>query len=156
MNPEDLFRRWFVQPIQLLENKIEKGDGAFVALMAVLPLYERAIVGRLKLSGATPNEDAIKAEVRRDLNIDSNVRGKFWSIFRNGFMHQGMGLDGITKWRISSKYGGSPTLLNVKGVDFICIDPWKFSAHVLQMFKDTPALITASDSFPFADIFEKD
>jgi hypothetical protein len=155
MTPEELFTRWFVAPIQTLE-KLDQGDGAFVALMSVLPLYERGIVGRLKLAGTTATDDAVKAEVERDLIIQPAVRAKFWAIFRNGFMHQGMGLDGKTKWRISGSYGHSPTLLTKDGVDYVCIDPWKFAAHVLKMFTATPALITVSESFPFATIFVHD
>src|SRR5213594_1780838 len=96
MTPEELFERWFVTPVQTLE-KLPRGDGAFVALMSVLPLYERAIVARLKLAGTTATVDAIKAEVEQDLVIQPEVRAKFWAIFRNGFTHQGMGLEGKTK-----------------------------------------------------------
>lgn len=152
MNPEQLFHRWFVVPIEKLK-KLDDGDGAFVALMAALPLYERAIVGKIKLLGKPANDDAIKAEVEKDLGIEANSRAKFWAIYRNGFMHQAMGCDGKTKWRISDAYDRSPKLLTEKGVDFVCIDPWKFADHVLKMFKDDSRLMTASESFPFATIF---
>ena len=153
MNPEQLFHRWFVVPLAEL-RKLDKGDGAFVALTTVLPLYERAIISRLKLRGDATTENEIKAEVEADLQIAANVRARFWSIFRNGFMHQGMGLDGHTKWRISADYTHSPQLLTHDGVDCVCIDPWKFADHVLGLFQAHPELITASESFPFATIIE--
>ena len=151
MKPEELFHRWFVVPIATL-RKLDKGDGAFVALMTVLPLYERAIISRLKLRGDPTTNDAIRAEVEADLQIAENVRARFWAIFRNGFMHQGMGLDGPTKWRISADFTHCPELRSEAGVDYVCLDPWKFADHVLEMFQRQPELITASESFPFATI----
>lgn len=152
MNSEALFHRWFVVPIAEL-RKLDNGDGAFAALTTVLPLYERAIIARLKLRDCPSTDDAIKAEVEADLQIPADVRARFWAIFRNGFMHQGMGLEGHTKWRISSDYTHSPQLLTKDGVSYVCLDPWKFADHVLAMFKAHPELITASESFPFATIF---
>jgi hypothetical protein len=102
--------------------------------MAVLPLYERAIISRLKLRGDDTTVEAIKAEVEADLQVDPGIRAMFWAIFRNGFMHQGMGLDGATKWRISADYTHSPQLVSKDGVNYICIDPWKFADHVLGLF----------------------
>ena len=153
MNPQELFHRWFVVPIALLRD-LDKGDGAFVALTTVLPLYERAIISRLKLRGDATTDDAIKDEVEADLQISATVRARFWAIFCNGFMHQGMGLDGPTKWRISADYTHSPQLLTHDGVTCVCIDPWKFADHVLDLFKTHPELITVSESFPFATIVE--
>lgn len=153
MNAQELFRRWFVIPIETLLH-LDRGDGAFVALMAALPLYERAIVATIKLRGDTPTDDAISAEMDADLNVPAPVRAKFRAIFRNGFMHQAMGLAGATKWRISAEYGHAPQIISEGGVDYVCIDPGKFAKHVLDKFEANPALITASDSFPFAAIFD--
>lgn len=94
---EKLFRRWFVTPLELLERDLPNGDGAFVALMAALPLYERAIIAELKLDKEETTPEAIETRVEKDLGIDTNTRKKFWAIYRNGFMHQGMGLDGKSK-----------------------------------------------------------
>lgn len=153
MNPKELFHRWFVAPLAEL-RKLDKGDGAFVALTTVLPLYERAIISRLKLRDVATTDDNIKAEVEADLEINANVRARFWSIFRNGFMHQGMGLDGATKWCISAEYTHSPQLVAQDGVNYVCLDPWKFADHVLNMFQAHPELINASESFPFATIIK--
>ena len=49
-DPIDRFRRWFDAPIARLKE-LPTGDGAIAAMMIVLPLYERAIIGREKLSG---------------------------------------------------------------------------------------------------------
>ena len=153
MTPEELFARWFTAPIETL-SKLDSGDGAFVALMATLPLYERAIVADLKLHGQPTDDDGIKSAVETDLHIEPNVRAKFWAIFRNGFMHQGMGLSGKTRWLISAEFSLSPEIRTEGGIDYVCLNPWDFIFHVLRKFQDTPALITASESFPFATIME--
>ena len=64
MKPDELFKRWFVVPVQTLE-KLDNGDGAFVALMAVMPLYERAIVARLKLAGVASVSAAMMSWIIR-------------------------------------------------------------------------------------------
>jgi hypothetical protein len=153
-NPCDLFRRWFVAPIELIEKTLPNGDGAFVALMSTLPLYERAIIGELKLGGEKATNEDVGQRVEADLKIDTGTRTKFWAIYRNGFMHQGMGLDGKSKWQISEKYNVSPEIRTVDGVDYVCLNPWKFAHHTLSKFMDRPELITASESFPFASIFQ--
>lgn len=152
---EELFRRWFVAPLELLERKLPNGDGAFVALMAALPLYERAIIAELKLDKAETTTEAIGTRVEKDLGIDTNTRKKFWAIYRNGFMHQGMGLDGKSKWKISGDYRLAPEIKTENGVDFVCLNPWDFAKHTVRKFVDRPELITASESFPFASIFEE-
>ena len=151
MTPEELFKRWFTDPIESL-RKLDRGDGAFVALMTALPLYERAIVAAIKLRGDVPSDPVIRAEMDADLGIAPAVGAKFHAIFRNGFMHQAMGLDGPTKWRISADYTHSPAIVTEAGVDYVCIDPWKFAEFVVGKFQANPALIVASDSFPFAAI----
>ncbi|PZR73484.1 MAG: hypothetical protein DLM73_10610 [Chthoniobacterales bacterium] len=153
MNPESLFDRWFAAPIAKL-HELPSGDGAFAALIVALPLYERAIIGTIKLRGHDSNEDAIKAEVEADLHIDLPVRARFWSVFRNGFMHQAMGLDGHTKWLVSAEFTAIPTLISRSGNDYLCLDPWKFAERTITKFKERPELITASESFPFATILE--
>ena len=42
-DPEVLRRRWFDQPLNVIElgGKIPDGNGAIIALMAIFPLYER-------------------------------------------------------------------------------------------------------------------
>jgi hypothetical protein len=123
--------------------------------MAALPLYERAIIAELKLDGEETTTEAIGARIEKDLGIDTNTRKKFWAIYRNGFMHQGMGLDGKSKWKISAGYKLAPEIKTENGLDFICMNPWDFAKHTVGKFIDRPELITSSESFPFASIFEE-
>ena len=151
--PEELFRRWFVAPIEVLQRELPKGDGAFVALMAILPLYERAIIAELKLARQDISQETIGTRVESDLGINEDTRRRFWAIYRNGFMHQGMGLDGKSKWRISASYKLAPEIKTENGGDFVCLNPWDFARHTIEKFVNRPELITASDSFPFASIW---
>ena len=118
MNAEQLFARWFTSPIETL-SKLDRGDGAFAALIVALPLYERAIIAELKLRGKATDDDSVKTAVEEDLSILPGVRARFWAIFRNGFMHQGMGLDGKTKWLLSGKYSLTPEIRTVGGIDYL-------------------------------------
>jgi len=122
--------------------------------MIALPLYERYIIAKLKLAGTETSEDNIKTEIGTDLGLDDRQRSIFWEVFRNGFMHQAMAKDGKTKWAISHNFGALPDFKDLKGVSYILIDPWKFADRVIQHFVKQPELITASDSFPLATIFQ--
>lgn len=148
----DRFQGWFVHAIDKLEE-LPEGDGAFAALMVVLPLYERYIAAKLRLQGKPAGDAEKRAEMSKDLSLDDAQRGKFWAIFRVGFTHQGMGQAGGTKWAVSHTYGEFPEFKTVNGHDYVCIDPWKFARRVLKTFTDDPRLITASESFPLADVF---
>lgn len=152
MNATERFERWFAQSISKLKE-LPTGDGAFAALMIAIPLYERYIIGKLKLSGSETKEADVKAAVSADLKLDSKQRSIFWDMFRNGFMHQAMPTDGKTKWMVSSEFGEIPEFKEVEGVNCILLDPWKFADRVIKKYKDNPDVITASDSFPLASIF---
>ena len=137
MNPEQLFDRWFTQSIAKLKE-LPTGDGAFAALMIAIPLYERFIVGKLKLAGSETKEDNVKQEVAADLNLDDRQRSIFWEMFRNGFMHQAMAKDGKTKWMVSHTFDALPVFKEIDGVNYILLDPWKFADRVITKYKDNP------------------
>ncbi len=151
--PIERFERWYGTPVKKLAE-LPNGDGAFAAWMIGMPLYERYIVGKLILSGREASEENKKTEISSDLQITSQQRPIFWAIFRNGFMHQAMGMHGGTKWAVSSAFGALPVFREMSGVQYICIDPWKFTDRVLDFFRADHRLITASESFPLASIFE--
>ena len=146
------FRRWFVAPISKLKE-LSDGDGAFAALMIAMPLYERFIVASLKLAGTAAETEGMKAAINQDLGLNDAQRKRFWAIFRDGFMHQGMGQAGKTQWQVSHVYGERPVFKTFDGVDTVSLDPWKFAERVLNEFVQRPELIVASESFPFAEIF---
>lgn len=150
--PLEKFEGWFVKVIDKLKE-LPEGDGAFAALMIVLPLYERYIVAKLKLDGKNTREVDKQEEMSKDLGLDDKQRSIFWAIFRVGFTHQGMGQHGKTKWLVSHDFGELPEFRTVSGIDCVCLDPWKFAQRVLKKYRDDPRLITASESFPLADVF---
>jgi hypothetical protein len=150
--PIERFEGWFVRPIEKLEE-LPEGDGAFAALMIALPLYERYITAKLKIEGKPTGDEDIQAEISRDLGLGDGQRRIFWKIFRVGFMHQGMGKQGPTKWVVSHTYGELPTFKSINGQNYVRLNPWKFAERVLNKYRADPRLITASDSFPLADVF---
>jgi hypothetical protein len=151
-SPTERFSGWFVKSIEKLKE-LPEGDGAFAAMMIVLPLYERCIIAKLKLAGKPTGDESIAHAIGADLELDEHQRKVFWSMFRHGFMHQGMTMAGKTQWLVSHRYGALPKFRNYEGRSCVCIDPWKFSDRVLNAFLEDPRLITASESFPLADVF---
>lgn len=151
MTAQSLFERWYVRPIEKLKE-LPDGDGGFAALMLTLPLYERLIVGRLKLDNRPTDEEAVRAEMGSDLHLTDDQQRRFWAVLRIGFMHQAMGQNGRTKWLTSHTFTERPEFRVVRGTPTICLDPWKFADRVLREFQRRPELITASESFPLADI----
>lgn len=150
--PIERFEGWFIKPIEKLQE-LDNGDGGFAALMIAIPLYERYIVGKLKLAGRPMDDENKKEEIAVDLNLNDDKRKIFWDIFRIGFMHQAMPKAGKTGWVVSQKYGALPEFKMQGDRIYICVDPWKFAARVLSKFKEDPRLITASESFPLANVF---
>lgn len=151
-SPSERFGGWYAKAIDKL-RELPEGDGAFAALMIALPLYERYIIAKLKLAWESTSEEDVRREIGADLQINDRERKVFWSIFRNGFMHQGMGMAGDTKWLVSHHFGELPEFNTYRGQRCLCIDPWKFTDRMIRKFTDNPQLITASDSFPLADVF---
>lgn len=179
-SPLDLFIRWFVVPISSLKI-LPHGDGGFAAIFISVPLYERALHAALKLDGLSTKEQRIYEELKAendklscpqklgddkiklnskvcgDLLITEETRRIFWSVFRTGMMHQGMprtGKKGEYGWAFNASFSAFPEIRGQDQDRSICIDPWKFTDHVIRKFVNRSELITASDSFPFAQIFE--
>jgi hypothetical protein len=147
------FNAWFVGAVAKL-RELPEGDGAFAALMIVLPLYERLIIARLKLAGSATGDAEIRQAIGADLGLNDQDRSIFWQMFRTGFMHQGMVASGNTKWLVSHRFDELPEFRELEaGGRCVCIDPWKFADRVLGAFQADPRLITASESFPLADLF---
>ena len=152
MTPIELFERWYGRAIDKLRELPSK-DGAFAALMIALPLYERYIIAKLKLDGKTTTDDEVKQEICSDLSLLDHERRIFWEMFRNGFTHQAMAMDGKTKWMVSHKFTELPEFKTIQGIRCVCFDPWKFTDRVLNKFRADSRLITESESFPWASVF---
>lgn len=153
--PVERFNGWFVRSIDKLKE-LPEGDGAFAAMLIALPLYERFIVAKLKLGGEPIGQDEIAREIGADLGLAEGERRAFWAMFRTGFMHQAMVQTGKTVWLVSHRFGALPEFRTYGGRSCLCVDPWKFADRVLATFLQDPRLITASESFPLADVFAVD
>lgn len=152
LTPIERFEKWFVVPINKLKE-LPEGDGAFIALMAVLPLYERYIIAKLKHANTETSDEKQRIAISNDLNLNNHQRSIFWAVFRVGLCHQAMPQSGKTKWMISSKFGELPEFSEENGTRYVKLDPWKFADRVLQKYQSEPHLISISESFPLASIF---
>lgn len=151
-SPKERFLAWFVRAIAKLKE-LPEGDGAFAAFMIAIPLYERLIIARLKLAGQRAEEEDVKREIGNDLKLNDHDRSIFWDMIRNGFMHQGMAKSGKTTWLVSHRFGPLPEFHMLRGKRCLCVDPWKFADRVMETYLANPELITASQSFPLADVY---
>jgi hypothetical protein len=151
-SPTERFTAWYAKSIEKLKE-LPEGDGAFAALMIALPLYERYIIAKLKLDGNPTGDEDVRREISNDLNLDDRHRSIFWGMVRTGFMHQAMVTAGATKWLVSHHFSEFPEFRSFEGQEVLCLDPWKFADRVINLFLHDPRLITASDSFPLADVF---
>ena len=145
----ELFRRWYVGPIDLLE-KLPDGDGGWVAFIVGFALYERFILARLKNDNQATDEVSRNKAICDDLGITEHQRSVFWSLCRNGLLHQAMPKIGRTGLYLHEEFSDKPQFQIFEGEEFLCINPWKFSKRVLKKFLSRPELIDASDSNPLA------
>jgi len=143
----ELFKAWFVKPMSTMDT-----DGGFVAFMVALALYERLIIAKLKLENSDTDKPAIKQKISEDLELSDHDRSVFWNLFRDGLLHQGMPNIGKTGFILHPNFAEKPKLKYDGEKPVFCIDPWKFYQRVIQEFLSNPCLITASESFPLAQV----
>ncbi len=148
----DLFERWFGRSVDKL-RELPDGSNAFAAAGSRHSALQAVSSLALKLAGSKSGEAEFQEAVGTDLGLEDRQRRIFWQMFRVGFMHQAMVMDGNTKWMVSHVFGATPEFKTIAGVNYICFDPWKFTDRVLTQFRADHRLITASESFPLASIF---
>jgi len=106
-----------------------------------------------RIRGSGTDDDAVRQEIGRDLKISDIQRSIFWDTFRNGLLHGAMPKAGRTKFMLEHAYSGYPEFKAASdGSSVICINPWKFADRVAKEFLSDTNLITASDSFPLANV----
>lgn len=71
-------------------------------------LYERYVAAYLDSIGKQADLPAKKAQFATDFVVPLYVAEAYWNVVRNGFLHQGMGLQkgrgvALPKWRIESR-----------------------------------------------------
>src|SRR6266478_1594033 len=91
-DPKELFERWFVVPLRLLEH-IPSGDGGIVAFANSLYLYERYAKSLIDKDGRRADAAAFHAQFAADFGFAAGSDVEvFWQVARDGFLHQGMAL----------------------------------------------------------------
>ena len=158
--PEELFDRWFVRPLKMLEG-MPNGDGAFVVLMALCPLYERYAIAVIKQE--EPKAKALKDpklnQFMKDFETNMDTAKAFWNVIRNGLAHQAMPKrkgqkKGFPRWLFRGSFSRPVELVTVNGEQVLRIQPWLFMEKVLSLWQENLALLTENKSFPWANIFE--
>jgi hypothetical protein len=169
-DPKFLRERWFDQPLHVIEHggQIPEGNGAIIALMAVLPLYERYIDDALPSAPAGTTKSQFRA---RDLGLPDNPTtdaDQFWNVFRDGLGHSAMFFEESTTARLKKNNWTLPKVSLKKGDGYfplpvfrtaksgervICLDPWGFVAHVLSKYKADPDIFTRNAESPLLSLF---
>jgi hypothetical protein len=153
--PIELFRRWYAAPLRHVES-LANGDGAFVALACSCFLYERYATAMIKETGGKADRSAKITQFESDFKIDNDTATHFWDVIRNGFLHQGMGMQlgsgsSFPEWSVSKDspriefLAGSPGQLRIQ--------PWLFRDRVIELWESRPDLLDANGSFPWATIW---
>lgn len=148
VSAEERFRIWYIEPLDLL-SKTEFGHGAILALMAIMPLYERVYEYLLSTKSVPDNRPLW---VKNDLNLNSEDEAKlFWNVFRDGLCHTGSFYEESDKskknnWTLPKislgvKHPNFPTFTKINNQDVITINPWGFISHVLAKYQGDLALL---------------
>ena len=156
--PEELFDRWYVQPLKMLK-KVPNGDGAFVVLMALCPLYERYAIAVIEQSGPKALKGTKLDQFMKDFETNMDTAKAFWNVIRNGLAHQAMPKrnsrkKGFPRWVFQGSFPKPVELVTVNGEQVLRIQPWLFMEKVLSLWQENLALLTENKSFPWANIFE--
>lgn len=157
-NPTELFERWFVIPLRLLEH-IPSGDGGIVAFASSLYLYERYATSLIDAAGSKADKAAVYGQLVTDFGFSSPTDAElFWDVARNGFLHLGMGLQAgrggaaLPPWLMHGDFKLPVEFRDIQGTRVLCIQPWRFRDKVLGLFRERPDLIAHNKSFPWASI----
>ena len=149
---EILFHRWYVEPIRVLES-IPYGDGGFVALATGCFLYERYATAVVKKAGHKANKEAKIKQLMIDFHLDQTTAEVFWTIVRDGMLHEGMPLKkkGLPRCKLSNFPLPIALEQTTSGAE-LQIQPWLFARKVTALWQDNLDLLKASHSFPWASI----
>ena len=82
------FEGWFVSPIEKLKE-LPEGDGGFLALSAALFLCERYYRAKTNTHEKKKSPLFMKAAAQ-DMGLSLIDFNRFWQVYRNGMLHQGM------------------------------------------------------------------
>ncbi|MBC7263407.1 MAG: hypothetical protein H5T64_03505 [Chloroflexi bacterium] len=154
--PEDLFEKWYVQPLERL-REIPNGAGGFVALATCCFLYERYAVAVIEKSGHNADTSAIISQFATDFGVDKETAQNFWDVIRNGLLHGGMpkqqeyGQQTLPYWAMREDFP-AVELSEWCGKRILKVQPWQIMEKVISLWRENLHLLDRSKSFPWANI----
>ena len=158
---KEKFQKWYLNAFEGL-YKMNAGDGAIVALMLVMPLYERYIISKV----GEENKDGRETLLCEELGFLTKTHAeKFWNTFRDGLCHQGSFFvqSRLTKRKTNPLVlprvglGGDdhPNLpkfiVGDNGQETIFVNPWEFGRYILKKYENDPNLLE-SEAAPLLDL----
>jgi hypothetical protein len=152
---KELFELWFAQPLRKLEA-MPGGQGGFIALATSCLLYERLAKAFLSSKSLKADTQALIMQLASDFSVDEPTATAFWSVIRSGLLHQAMPLQQkqkapLPKWAFHPDYP-LMALEQINGSPFLKVQPWKFMKRVLELWESNVALLSGSQSFPWATV----
>ena len=153
---QELFHRWFIEPLKKLEE-LPDGDGGFVVLATSCYLYERYARAYLEASGQPANDNNLIRQLEHDFSVNHQTAEVFWKVIRDGLLHQGMPMQrsqkekALPRWKFSHKHK-APIEFDSQGGPLLKVEPWLFRDTVLSLWEARPDLVDMNKSFPWATI----
>lgn len=157
VDPKLSFQRWYVEPLRKL-RELPNGDGGFVALSTSCFLYERYAVAAIKKRGKKADRDAKISQFTSDFKTDKTTAQAFWTIIRDGILHQAMPKTGksakaeLPGWAFHGSLKRPVGMGKANGKDILLVEPWLFTDTVVKLWEDNLELLDKSESFPWAQV----
>lgn len=155
-DPQELFRRWYKDPLDILGNYniVPRGDGGWIALATSCFLFERyvSVKNKLDKKKLSINKNDIIRQLVIDFNTDKDTAKIFWDCVRNGLLHKGMPKQkGGPTWEI---YDDMPAFKLNDEKKVIYINVWKFKDRVIEILDNNPDYLKHGD-YPWGHIWHK-
>lgn len=156
-NSQELFDRWFVRPLGKLQS-IPNGDGGFIALATCCFLYERYAIAIIKKSEVKADKSSLITQFAEDFSTSEETAKAFWSVIRDGILHQGLpkqsehGKRKLPGYILHHSFINPVELADWGGEPILKIQPWRFMHRVIELWQDNIELLEESGSFPFPRI----
>ena len=165
MTPRTKFIKWYVRPFNRLK-RIKNGDGAFIILSMGVSLCERYF--RIKSNCITAKSLPPKFYVAaaKSYGCAADEFEMFWNVYRHGLQHRGQPqkwIDwwdaGRTRkvktrigWSIDASYEACPKIKRQNSKSIFCVNPHKFTEHILKKFLVDPKVLQRSVRHQWGDI----
>jgi hypothetical protein len=175
---------WYVHPFNFLRHRgglelEEKWDGGFISIMigsALMERYFRRKTGthhglskneKIRLGVLATYDTDFKNSAADTLGIPRINIVDFYSVFRNGVMHQGMprqitlkdgagNVTAIYDYKIQAGLSALPERKQ-DGIKIrLSMDPWAFTQTMIDLFLADQAAIDAEFDHGLAEIFSED